>query len=272
MEHDFLHTRLGRTNLNVHRLGISATYRPGVRTLQRAYDCGLNLFFGFGIDTQMTRFLRDAGSTVRDNIVLATGGYNYIWGYQNLQKSLESRLKQFGTDRIDLFLFLGVMKEKEFPLKAREELTQLKESGKVRFVGMSCHDRKFAGRMAEDGLLDVLMVRYNAAHPGAEVDIFPHLQSHDPGVVSYTATRWTYLLRRPRGWPKDGRVPTPGECYRFVLSHPSVHVCLTAPRNLRQFDEDFSALSDGPMAADDLTFMRAFGSAVHERKHWFMGN
>ena len=52
------------------------------------------------------------------------------------------------------------------------------------------------------------MIRYNAAHRGAEQDIFPHLAAHDPGVVSYTATRWSYLLRRPKGWPKDGRVPT----------------------------------------------------------------
>jgi hypothetical protein len=28
-------------------------------------------------------------------------------------------------------------------------------------------------------------------------------------------TRWTALLRRPRGWPKNERVPTAGECYRF---------------------------------------------------------
>ena len=35
--------------------------------------------------------------------------------------------------------------------------------------------------------LDVYMIRYNAAHRGAEHDIFPHLAAYNPGVVSYTA-------------------------------------------------------------------------------------
>ena len=103
----------------------------------------------------------------------------------------------------------------------QEELQRLKEDGRVRAVGMSCHNRKFAGELAERGALDVFMMRYNAAHRGAEQDIFPHLADFHPGVVSYTATRWSYLLRRPRGWPKDGRIPTAAMCYRFVLSNPA---------------------------------------------------
>ena len=34
------------------------------------------------------------------------------------------------------------------------------------------------------------MIRYNAAHPGAERDIFPHLEARRPAVVAYTATSW----------------------------------------------------------------------------------
>ena len=82
------------------------------------------------------------------------------------------------------------METGQFPEPLREELQRLKEDDRVRAVAMSCHDRKFAGELAEQGALDVLMIRYNAAHPGAEQDIFPHLELHKPGVVSYTATRW----------------------------------------------------------------------------------
>ena len=106
-----------------------------------------------------------------------------------------------------------------------------------RYVGMSCHDRRFAGKLAAENELDVYMIRYNAAHRGAEHDIFPHLAAYNPGVVSYTATRWRYLIRRHKIWPKDRPIPTPGLCYRFVLSNPHVHVCMTAPANTRQFFE-----------------------------------
>ncbi|MGA9119272.1 MAG: aldo/keto reductase [Bacteroidota bacterium] len=270
MTTDFCHTTLGRTGLRVHRLGISATYRPGKAALHAAVDSGINLLFAFGIDTQMTRFVREMSPGQRDRMVLATGAYNFVFGYQNLEKALHTRLKQFGTDRIDLFLFLGVMKEGEFPEDAREKLRRLKDAGLVRFVGMSCHDRAFAGRMASTGSLDVLMVRYNAAHPGAERDVFPCLQPHDPGVIGYTATRWRYLLKRPRGWPTEGRIPTAGDCYRFTLSHPSVHACLTAPRSRKELVENLSALEKGPLDEGEMQFMLSFGEVVHQRRKWFM--
>jgi aryl-alcohol dehydrogenase-like predicted oxidoreductase len=267
---DFLHTTLGSTGLKVHRLGLSATTRPGVATIHRAIDEGVNYFFAYGFDRQMTRTLRDVFRTGRERFVLATGPYNLVWGHTNLRRTLERRLRQFRTDYIDVFLFLGVMKPKHFPEKVREELYRLREEGKIKCVGMSCHDRRFAGALAAEGALDVFMIRYNAAHRGAEQDIFPHLKTHNPGVVSYTATRWRYLLRPPRGWPKDGRVPDAGLCYRFVLSNPHVHVCMTAPSKMEQFEENLAAVRRGPLDEEEMRFMREFGDAVHGQGKWFM--
>jgi len=135
---------------------------------------------------------------------------------------------------------------------------------------MSCHDRVFAGQLATEGALDVLMMRYNAAHRGAEQDIFPHLQPHQPGIVSYTATRWTYLLRRPRSWPKTEPLPTAPLCYRFVLSNPHVDVCMTAPSNIRQFEENLRAVRQGPLDDEEMKFMRNFGDVVHRTAGWFI--
>ncbi|MBI4560209.1 MAG: aldo/keto reductase [Candidatus Hydrogenedentes bacterium] len=270
METDFAHTVLGNTGVPVHRLGMSATYRPGKKTVHRAIDEGINYFFAYGFDTHMTRTLREAMRGRREKFVVATGAYNLILGHPNLRRTLEKRLRQFNTDYIDLFLFLGVMKEKQFPEELCEEIRRLKNDGKVRFVGMSCHDRKFAGKLAADGALDVLMIRYNAAHRGAEQEIFPFVSAHDIGVVSYTATRWTYLLRRPKTWPKDGPVPTAGQCYRFVLSNPHVHVCMTAPSNVKHLEENLAALRQGPLDEAEMAFMRKFGDAVHDLKKWFM--
>lgn len=270
MEHSFTHTTLGRTGLQIHRLGLSASYRPGTFAVRQAIDAGLNLFFGFGLDTQLSSVMRDVLRSGRERFVIATGPYNYLWGYQNIRRTLEKRLRQFGTEYIDLFLFLGVMKEEQFPPAAREEMLRLREEGKVRFIGLSCHDRKFLGRLAAEGVMDVLMLRYNAAHRGAEQDIFPHLQPANPGVISYTATRWSYLLRAPKQWPRGERIPTAGMAYRFVLSHPSVHAVLTAPRNERQLAENLAALQDGPLSPEEMELMRKFGDAVHHTKKWFM--
>jgi aryl-alcohol dehydrogenase-like predicted oxidoreductase len=260
----------GSTGQQVFPLGLSATYWPGKKTVYKAIDEGINFFFGFGVDRQLFSVLREVIKSNRQQYVLATGAYNYLFGYQNLRKTLERRLRQFRTDYIDAFLFLGVTRKKEFPEKAREELVRLREEGKIHAIGMSCHDRTFAGSLAAQGALDVFMIRYNAAHRGAENDIFPKLFQYNPGIMSYTATRWSYLLRRPKGWPANGRIPTAGECYRFVLSNPHVHVCLTAPRNQRQLQENIDAVRQGPLSEDDMHFMKEFGDAVYRQYKWFM--
>lgn len=267
----FTHRTLGRTGIAVHRLGLSATYWPGKKTVYKALDEGMNYFFGFGIDAQLTGAIRHVVGQKRKDIVIATGAYNLLIGYPNLRRTLEKRLREFGTDYIDVFLFLGVTKEKDFPVEAREELARFKEEGKVRAIGLSTHDRKFAGRLAVEGSMDVLMIRYNAAHRGAEQDIFPYLKEHNPGITSYTATRWGYLIRRTKKWPAERPIPTAGQCYRFVLSNPNVHLCLTAPRNIKQLDENLKSLSEGPLNEEEMHLMHEYGDMVHHTKKWFMG-
>ena len=146
----------------------------------------------------------------------------------------------------------------------------VRESGLVRAVSISTHDRKFAVQLAREGVLDAMMIRYNAAHRGAETEIFPNLPESNPAVVSFTATRWTYLLRPPRGYPRGERLPTAGMCYRFVLSNPAVHVCLMAPGNLKQFEQNLAEIRQGPLHEEDMQFMRNFGDLVYGRKQYFM--
>lgn len=267
---DFLHTTFGKTGLPVFRLGLSASYRPGIDTVYHAFDEGVNLFFGYGFDGQLVKGITELFKQRREQIILVTGAYNLIYGHPNLRRSLERRLRQFKTDYIDCFLFLGVMKPEQMKDEVFTELYKFREEGKIRAMGLSCHNRKFIGKLCTDGKIDAAMLRYNAAHPGAEQDIFPHLQPYNPAMLSYTATRWSFLLRHPKkNWPAGGRIPTAGECYRFVLSNPNVHCCLTAPRNIKQFMENLAAVKKGPLCEDDMKFMRDFGQAVHHTKKYF---
>ena len=140
-------------------------------------------------------------------------------------------------------------------------MVRLRESGKVRAIGVSIHDRPRAGRLAADSPLDLLMVRYNAAHPGAEREIFPSLARRRPAVVAYTATSWRKLLRPPRG--RSGPFMTAGDCYRFCLSSPHVDLVLTAPGSAERMRANDAALEKGPLAAAEESWMRDFGRAVH---------
>ena len=266
----FLSTTLGSTGIPVHRLGLSASYRPGKSTVHRALDEGINYFFCYGFDTQMTRVIREMSPQERDRIVVATGAYSYWWTHQDLKKTLERRLRQLRTDYIDVFHFLGVARRKLLTPAVRDQLAELRADSRVRAVAISTHDRALAGELAAEGALDALMIRYNAAHRGAEEETFPYAETHRPGIVGYTATRWRYLLRRPKGWPRTDPVPTAGMCYRFVLSNPHIHVCLMAPTNRRQFEENVQSIRQGPLDDDEMAFMRKFGDVVNAQAGWFM--
>jgi aryl-alcohol dehydrogenase-like predicted oxidoreductase len=229
-----------------------------------------NYLFCFGVDTQMTGVLRDVLHSRRERYVVATGAYNYIWTYQNLRRTLEKRLRQLRTDYIDVFHLLGVTRRKHLTSRVRAELEEIRHDARVRAISISTHDRVLAGELAGQGALDAVMVRYNAAHRGAEQDVFPFLEAHRPGVAGFTATRWTYLLRPPKGWPRGGRIPTAGMCYRFVLSNPHVDVCLTAPCSASEFAENLAEVRKGPLCEEDMAFMREFGDAVYRQYRYFM--
>ncbi|HOK46982.1 MAG TPA: aldo/keto reductase [Bryobacteraceae bacterium] len=267
----FLNTRLGATGMPVFRLGLSATYRPGEHAVRAALDQGVNYLFCFAIDTQMSAVIRSLNADRRERVVVATGGYNWIFWRTNLRKSLENALRRLRTGYIDVFHYLGIMNPGHFPPRVQDELMQLKAEGRIRATAVSCHDRTFAGELAQRGAVDVLMIRYNAVHPGAERDIFPYVSAHGTGVVSYTATRWGRLLTRPRGWPRNQPIAAPGQCYRFALSNPNVHVVLMAPASEKQLLENLREAQRGPLPEDEMAFMRRFGAFVHGRAGWFMG-
>ena len=85
-----------------------------------------------------------------------------------------------------------------------------------------------------------------------------------PGLVSFTATSWRQLLGHRR-IPPGERVPTAADCYRFVLTQPAVNICMTGPADAAQFAHALKALERGPMADDELAWMRRVGDAIYHK-------
>jgi aryl-alcohol dehydrogenase-like predicted oxidoreductase len=117
--------------------------------------------------------------------------------------------------------------------------------------------------LAKDEDFDVLHFRYNAAHRGAEKDIFPFLGGDKrPGTVAFTATRWGKLLD-PKKVPPGEKAPTAADCYRFVLSNPAVDVCMSGAKTVEQMRENLTVLDSGLMTEDELARMRRIGDFVY---------
>lgn len=251
-------TVLGRTGLPVCRLGVASSYGVPAAAVEHAFEQGVNYFYwgtarrgGFG---QGLRHL----APQRDRFVLVVQSYSRLANL--IGWSLERALRTLHLDHADVLL-LGLW-NKPVPERIVDAARRVKERGLVRFIGISSHNRPVIRQFISQTQFDVIHFRYNAAHAGAESDIFPYLpQQNRPGMVSYTATSWKQLMD-PRKVPKGERTPTAADCYRFVLARPEVDVCMTGPANSQQMDEALEALRLGPMTEAELAWMRRVGAAV----------
>jgi aryl-alcohol dehydrogenase-like predicted oxidoreductase len=258
---------LGRTGIRVSRLGVAASYGVPGDAVERAFDRGVNyLYWGSMRTTAFGNALRNLASR-RDRFVLVIQSYSRLAGY--LERSLEKALRTLSFDYAD-FLLLGMWNRPVSP-RILDAARRLKDRGLTRFLAVSTHQRRRAPEIATGSDFDVIHFRYNAAHPGAEQDIFPHFAPNWPGLVAFTATSWGQLLgkksllSRLQGAhpiPRGERTPTATDCYRFVLTRPEVDVCMTGPTTAAHMDEALQALQLGPMTEEELAWMRRAGRAV----------
>lgn len=256
----FTHRHVARLGKRLFRLGLSASYGLDEAAAREALEGPFQYVFWTPTARVLTAPLREALRRDRERYAVATGPtFGFFRG--SLRRAVERSLRLLGTDHLDVLQLYWVSRMSALGPGMLEELVRLRSEGKVKAVGVSIHDRPRAGRLAADSPLDLLMIRYNAAHPGAEAEIFPHLAARRPAVVAYTATSWRKLLKPRRGW--DGPPMTAGDCYRFCLTSPHVDLVLTAPGTAARLRENVAALERGPLTPDEERRFRDFGRAVH---------
>ncbi len=255
---------LGKTGLKVGRFGISSSYGAPSEAFEEAFDHGCNYFtwgtFVKGDSREMKKAIRKiVQKGKRDELVLAV--FSYAHDPFLTKYFLKRRLKALGTDHIDVLL-LGY-----FPNIPSERILdgarKLKEIGMVRHLGISSHNRKMFRNVIEVSDIEVLHVRYNAAHRGAERDIFPFFSAENrPGIVSFTATRWGKLLSE-KHMPAGETPLSASDCYRYVLSNPAVDVCMMGAKSTGQMHENLNCLTLGPLSAEEQKRVERIGEYVY---------
>jgi predicted aldo/keto reductase-like oxidoreductase len=255
---------LGRTGLEVGRLGVASGYWAPAEAIELAFAQGCNYFtwgtFIKGRSPHMaTAIRRIVANGERDRLVL--GMFSYAHQAFLTDAFFVRGLKALGIERADVLL-LGYFSRR--PSRSLiEGALRLKEQGLVRFVGLSGHNRALFPELRREGLFDVFHVRYNAVNRGAETDAFPALGGENrPGVVAFTATSWARLLNL-RKMPAGEAALTAADCYRFALSHTAVDVCMVGARSLDQMRQNLTALDGGPLGAGELARLRRIGDHLY---------
>jgi predicted aldo/keto reductase-like oxidoreductase len=253
----------------VCRLGFAAhmNARLSERDVLAVLDAGVNFLNWPGSPDYLSRAVATLPAARRDTLFLCVQLEARTAAEADTE--LAGILKELNTDHVDVLTFYYVEAADEWEQiagtgSALEYCQKAREQGKVRLLGVTSHQRPLATRIAKTGLIDMLMIRYNAAHRGAETEIFPVTQKLNMPLVAYTCLRWGALLESTPESPPGFEAPAAPAWYRFALSHPAVHVALTAPQDRRDLEENLKVLQLGPLTAGEWRALAEHGAKVRK--------
>lgn len=246
----------------ISRLGLSGQQKMEPGCVELAYQSGINYFFSYGLGKgPFVEEVRSHLAQHRLGTMVATGSESRDLG--EVEASLEKAQATFNVETLDIF-FAEYISPSDDWSEVEALLAQLyiwKSEGRIRYVGVSTHNRPLALRLIQESRCDVLMHRYNMAHRGAEEAVLPAAQAQGVPVIAFTSTRWGTLLKGQASWSKP--VPTAADCYRFVLSHPAITLALTSPKTLAQLQTNLVALKLPPMPQEELSQWCTYGNLIY---------
>ncbi len=247
----------GSTGLDVSRIGLGGypfsgvnrargwdPYSPegrrtAIETIHRALDLGINYIDtapGYG-EGHSERLIGEVMRTRRDECVLAT---KVAWkglDKESVKASVLESLGRLRTDHLDVVQFHGGMYGPEDyehimhrgPLQA---LHELRESGEVRFIGLTAEEPWTARPFLASGQFQVVQLAYNLIYQSAALHALHDARERGIGVVTMRTMTSGIFQRLVRSLaPEWEEVRDPYEvCLSFVLSDPRVHVALVGMR------------------------------------------
>ena len=254
----------------VCRLGLATRADNGLKIddIRYAMDHGINFLNWCGNPDALSQAVAGLGSRREEVFVCVQFEARTA---QEAQAELARILDELRTSYVDVLTFYYVEAPDEWeqissPGGSLEFCKIAQRDGRIRLLGLTSHQRRLAAEIARSGAIDLLMIRYNAAHRGVETDVFPVTDSRRMPVVVYTCLRWGALLRSTPDDPPGFIVPRAPAWYRFALQPPSVTVAVMAPASRAELEEDLSALEErGPLGNEDYDLLAAHGNRV--RRH-----
>ena len=238
-----------------------------------ALERGLNYWNWCGHQDGMAAAIRELGSQ-RKRVVIAA--QLRARDEQGVRTELQQVLDRLKVDCLDVATHYYVERLEEWkqiagPEGALQGLRKAQVRGRVGVIGLTTHQRELALRILRERRLDLLMIRYNAAHRGAEDRIFPDAADLQTPLVAFTALRWCDLLKPTPEDPAHFTPPPARDWYRFVLAHPSVSIALAAPGNRTELLQALGLLDDWrPPTPAELQAMRDHGDRVHRHAKAFV--
>lgn len=253
----------------VCRLGLATRGNTALEPedVLKAIDCGVNYLNWCTHPDGLSNAVRQLGSRRKDIFIAAQ---IYAHTAEEAKREINGYLTEMQTDYLDALTFYYLEKKSEWEIiisnnGAMKILDKMKSDGTLRAIGVTSHQRDLSSELANSRKVDCLMIRYNAAHRGAEADIFPTTKALHMPVISYTGTRWGALLEGTPEDPKDFVPPSAPDWYRFTLCHPEVTVSLMAPNGRKELNENLKLLENWRgINSSEYAMLKEHGDRVHK--------
>jgi hypothetical protein len=234
-------------------------------TVIAAYNAGINFFFVSadmhwplyeGLRRGLETLLATRASA-RDDIVIAVVSYTTQPEFCSAP-FLEVLDAMPHLGRIDVGVMGGVYAS---DFTARLDIYRSHQRGRhagIAAVGATFHDRQAARVAMLLDAVDIALLRYNPAHPGARDEVFPHRPPAGTSLLfNFNSTVGALAGDQFRrlGLDSDYWQPSVTDYYRFALTPPQVDGLLCAPQTPAELDALARALEDGPLDEEDETYL-----------------
>jgi aryl-alcohol dehydrogenase-like predicted oxidoreductase len=195
---------LGTSNIKISPI-VMGTWQAGkdmwvgiddtesTQAIKAAYDAGITTFdtaevYGNG---HSEKIVGNALCDVRARVVIATKVFSNHLQYKQVIDACHGSLKNLNTDYIDLYQIHwppGSFGGKKVPLEeTMRAMTDLKEQGKIRAIGVSNFSRSQLEDAATYGRIDSLQPPYSLFWRKVETDAMPYCRENNITLLAYSS-------------------------------------------------------------------------------------
>ena len=262
---DMVYRRLGKTNLMVSELSIGGSPSPEPPIFLEALDRGMNFVDSSAGYPNGEERIGEVTQGRRDQVIISTKCHPYRMANPttDIVAACETALGKLRTDYIDVWCIHGVGGPEWF---LRDDIQaaydQLKQQGRIRFAGVSCHidPVRVLIPLFESGKLDVAILALNVfsgntvkpedVKAGKVYDnwladsglqgVLDSAKQNDVGLVAMK-TMAGGALQKPDAYQVDGS-SLPQAKIKWALSQEAVSTALSEVLSYAILDENLGAV------------------------------
>lgn len=164
-----------------------------IRAIRAAFEAGITTVdtaevYGQG---HSERIVAEALGAVRHQAVYMTKVFANHLKYDQVIEACENSLKNLKTDYLDLYQIhwpAGSFKSENVPIEeTMRALTELKQQGKIRAIGVSNFSRAQLEAASQYGRIDSLQPPYSLFWRWVEKDAMPYCVEHKISILAYSS-------------------------------------------------------------------------------------